>query len=160
MTTAGTEPGAGRPSLVVLISGRGSNLQAILDAIRDGRLNADLRAVISNDPDAPGLEYARRSGIPTEIVDHRNYPSREAFDTAYAAIAQGVADWVPRSDDCNPALFADDFNCLAGASTTSGPGALIRGGDFENGSVAGVFAVNGGNQPSLAVGNVGFRCGR
>ncbi|OGI38834.1 MAG: phosphoribosylglycinamide formyltransferase [Candidatus Muproteobacteria bacterium RBG_16_62_13] len=81
MTTAGRESGAGRPSLVVLISGRGSNLQAILDAIRDGRLNADLRAVISNDPDAPGLEYARRSGIPTEVVDHRSYPSREAFDS-------------------------------------------------------------------------------
>ncbi len=80
MTTAGRESGAGRPSLVVLISGRGSNLQAILDAIRDGRLNADLCAVISNNPDAPGLEHARRFGIPAEIVDHRNYPSREAFD--------------------------------------------------------------------------------
>ncbi len=80
MTAVGSEPGAGRPPLVVLISGRGSNLQAILDAIRDGQLNANLRAVISNNPDAPGLEHAHRSGIPTEIVDHRNYPSREAFD--------------------------------------------------------------------------------
>jgi len=80
MTTAGTEPGAGRPSLVVLISGRGSNLQTILDAIRDGRLNAKLRAVISNNPDAPGLERARRAGIPAEVVDHRNFPSRETFD--------------------------------------------------------------------------------
>lgn len=80
MTAAGRKSGTDRPSLVVLISGRGSNLQAILDAIRDGQLNADLRAVISNNPDAPGLEHARRSGMPTEIVDHRNYPSREAFD--------------------------------------------------------------------------------
>lgn len=80
MTTAGRESGAGRPPLVVLISGRGSNLRAILDAIHNGRLNADLRAVISNNPDAPGLEHARRAGVTTEIVDHRNYPSREAFD--------------------------------------------------------------------------------
>lgn len=79
MTTAGRESGTGRPPLVVLISGRGSNLQAIIDAIRDGRLNAELRAVISNNPDAPGLEHARRAGITTGIVDHRNYPSREAF---------------------------------------------------------------------------------
>lgn len=81
MTTAGRESGAGRPSLVVLISGRGSNLQAILKAIRDGRLNADVCAVISNNPHAPGLEHARRAGVTAEVVDHRNYPSREAFDS-------------------------------------------------------------------------------
>ncbi len=80
MRTAGTEPGAGRPSLVVLISGRGSNLQAILDAIRDGRLNAELRAVISNNPDAPGLDLARRAGVAVEVIDHRRYPARADFD--------------------------------------------------------------------------------
>ncbi|MEK6771597.1 MAG: phosphoribosylglycinamide formyltransferase [Pseudomonadota bacterium] len=80
MTTAGREAGAGRPSLVVLISGRGSNLQAILDAIREGRLHADVRAVISNNPDAPGLDRARRAGVAVEVIDHRHYPTRAAFD--------------------------------------------------------------------------------
>jgi len=81
MTPSGQEH-APRPPLVVLISGRGSNLQAIIDAIRDGRLRADLRAVISNNPDAPGLERACRAGIPVEVIDHRVYPSRETFDSA------------------------------------------------------------------------------
>jgi phosphoribosylglycinamide formyltransferase-1 len=80
MTAAGRDSGAGRPPLVVLISGRGSNLQAILDAIRDGRLKAELRAVISNNPSAPGLARARHAGVPVDVVDHRDYPSREAFD--------------------------------------------------------------------------------
>ena len=64
--------------VVVLISGRGSNLQAIIDA----QLPIEIRAVMSNEPDAPGLERAREVGIATEVVNHRGFPSREAFDTA------------------------------------------------------------------------------
>ncbi|RMG31400.1 MAG: phosphoribosylglycinamide formyltransferase [Gammaproteobacteria bacterium] len=71
-------------SLVVLISGRGSNLQAILEAIAQGRLAAEVRAVISNRPGAAGLAHARRAGIPAEVVDHREYTDREAFDRALA----------------------------------------------------------------------------
>ena len=63
-------------SVVILISGRGSNLQAILDA----KLPARIAAVISNKPDAGGLEFARQHGIPTQVVDHKQYPSRQAFD--------------------------------------------------------------------------------
>ncbi len=72
--------------LVVLISGNGSNLQAIIDAIAAGELPAEIRAVISNNPDAYGLERARRVGIPAEVVDHRDYPDRESYDRALQAV--------------------------------------------------------------------------
>ena len=64
----------------VLISGRGSNLQAIIDAIGDGRLDARLAVVISNRPDAYGLERARQAGIETLVRDHKAWPSREAYE--------------------------------------------------------------------------------
>ena len=65
----------------VLISGRGSNLQAIIDAIRNGRLNARLAIVISNRADAHGLERARAAGIDTLVRDHKAWPSREAYES-------------------------------------------------------------------------------
>jgi phosphoribosylglycinamide formyltransferase-1 len=66
----------------VLISGRGSNLQAIIDAIAAGGLNARIGIVISNRAGAQGLERARGAGIETLVIDHRAFPSREAFDRA------------------------------------------------------------------------------
>ncbi len=74
-----------RLPVVALISGRGTNLQAIIDQARSGALPIELRAVVSNNPEAAGLERARRAGIPTEVVDHRDYPDREAFDRALMA---------------------------------------------------------------------------
>ena len=71
--------------LGVLISGSGTNLQAIIDAIRRGDLKAEIRLVISNRPDAPGLDRARRHGIETAAIDHRGFPAREDFDRAVAA---------------------------------------------------------------------------
>jgi phosphoribosylglycinamide formyltransferase-1 len=68
--------------LGVLISGTGSNLQAIIDAILRGELKAEIRLVISNRADAQGLERARRHGIETAVIDHRKFPSREDFDRA------------------------------------------------------------------------------
>ena len=73
---------AGQASLAVLISGRGSNLQAFIDACRTGGLDARISVVISNKPDAAGLERAEKAGIPTHCVSHLNYDSREAFDQA------------------------------------------------------------------------------
>ena len=67
-------------SLVVLISGGGSNLQAIIDAIESGSLNASIAAVISNRPQAFGLERARKHGITAIGLDHTEHDSREAFD--------------------------------------------------------------------------------
>jgi phosphoribosylglycinamide formyltransferase 1 len=68
--------------LGVLISGRGSNLQAIIDAIRDGRLDAEIAVVISNRADAAGLQRARENGLPTRCISHRDFPSRDDFDRA------------------------------------------------------------------------------
>jgi phosphoribosylglycinamide formyltransferase 1 len=68
------------PRLGVLISGRGSNLQSIIDAIRDGRLAASIAIVISNNAAAPGLERARAAGLATEVLPHRDYSSRDAYD--------------------------------------------------------------------------------
>lgn len=78
--TRGMSPSSTRCRVVVLLSGRGSNLQAIIDAARAGELPVTLSAVISNRPDAHGLDYARVAGIPTDVVDHRGFPDRETFD--------------------------------------------------------------------------------
>lgn len=69
--------------LGVLISGRGSNLQAIIDAVAGKRLNAHVSVVISNVPDAAGLERAKRAAIETVVLDHRDksrFPTREDYD--------------------------------------------------------------------------------
>jgi phosphoribosylglycinamide formyltransferase-1 len=66
----------------VLISGRGSNLQALIDAVAEGRLDASLSLVISNRADAEGLERARRAGIEAICVSHRGWPSRDDYDRA------------------------------------------------------------------------------
>ena len=68
--------------LAVLISGRGSNLQAIVEAIRGGRLRATIGVVISNRDDAPGLAIAREAGIETRVMPHGDYPSRDEYDRA------------------------------------------------------------------------------
>ena len=68
----------------MLISGRGSNLQALIDAITERRLDAEIAIVMSNKPQAPGLERARAAGIETFVLDHRAFPSRDAFDAEIA----------------------------------------------------------------------------
>jgi phosphoribosylglycinamide formyltransferase-1 len=78
--------------LGVLISGEGTNLQAIIDAIDRGELRADIRVVVSNKADAGGLVRAKRHGITTETIDHRKFAKREDFDRALVAAltAHGV----------------------------------------------------------------------
>jgi phosphoribosylglycinamide formyltransferase-1 len=71
--------------LVILISGRGSNMQALAEACRDESWPAEIAAVIASRPDAAGLEWAAGQGIPTAALYHKDYASREAFDTALAA---------------------------------------------------------------------------
>jgi len=77
-----TDPGSRR--IGVLISGRGSNLQALIDAIADGSLNAQIAIVISNKADAAGLDRARAVGIDTLVLDHRAFASRDDYDAAIA----------------------------------------------------------------------------
>lgn len=69
-------------SLAVLISGNGSNLQAIIDAIQHKTLDASIKLVISNRADAKGLKRAEAAGIPTLLIEHTQYSSREEFDQA------------------------------------------------------------------------------
>ncbi|MCB1777698.1 MAG: phosphoribosylglycinamide formyltransferase [Candidatus Competibacteraceae bacterium] len=68
--------------LVVLISGRGSNLQAILDQATSGELPVEVAAVISNRPGVQGLERARQASVPALELDHQNYPDRPEFEAA------------------------------------------------------------------------------
>jgi phosphoribosylglycinamide formyltransferase-1 len=71
--------------VVALISGRGSNLQSIIDEVRADRLPIELRAVVSNNPDAHGLARAHAAGITTCILDHRQFSSRVHYDQAIMA---------------------------------------------------------------------------
>ena len=78
-------------SAVILISGRGSNMQALVAA----RTGLDIRAVLSNRPDAAGLAWAAGQGLATDVVDHKAYPSREAFDAALGDRIEALgADWI------------------------------------------------------------------
>lgn len=74
-----------RKRVAILISGRGSNMTALIEAASEADFPAAIALVISNRPDAKGLELARARGIATAVVDHRAYASREAFDAALAA---------------------------------------------------------------------------
>ncbi len=71
-------------NIVILISGRGSNMEAIVRACADERWNARVVAVVSNRADAAGLGFARERGIATAVVDHRAFATRDAFDDALA----------------------------------------------------------------------------
>lgn len=72
-----------KPStIVILISGRGSNMMSIVEAIQNDGLPATICAVISNRPDAAGLDFAKKIGLQTAVVDHEDYDSRELFDQA------------------------------------------------------------------------------
>jgi len=71
-----------RYRIVVLISGNGSNLQAIIDAIAKGQILAEIMAVISNQPEAYGLQRARSADIPSEVLSYADYNDREKYDQA------------------------------------------------------------------------------
>lgn len=113
-------------SLAVLISGRGSNLQALIDACARPGYPARIAVVVSNRPDAAGLDRARAAGLRTETLDHRGFPSRESFDQALDALlrrypvdliclagfmriltAGFVARWPDRIVNIHPSLLPD-----------------------------------------------------
>ncbi len=76
--------------LGVLVSGSGSNLQAVLDAVAAGALDARVRVVVSNRDDAFALERARRAGVPTRVVRHAEFADRAAFDASLVEVLRGA----------------------------------------------------------------------
>ena len=79
-------------NIVILISGRGSNMEAIVRAAQKEKWPARIAAVISNRPDAAGLAFAQSHGIPTAVVESKTFPSRDAFD---AALQQEIDRYAP-----------------------------------------------------------------
>ncbi|HWU17107.1 MAG TPA: phosphoribosylglycinamide formyltransferase [Devosia sp.] len=88
-----------RKRVAILISGRGSNMQALIEAAKAPDFPAEIVGVFSNKADAPGLDFARANGVPTATRSHRDFATREDFD---AVIDQTLADWQV------------DYVCLAG----------------------------------------------
>ena len=76
-------------NIVILISGRGSNMQTIVQKCKAEKWNARISAVISNRADAAGLQFAEAEGIPTAVVSHKGYPDRESYDAALMAAIDG-----------------------------------------------------------------------
>ena len=100
--------------LAVLISGNGSNLQSIIDSIDSGQLNAEIKAVVSNDRQAYGLLRATRNGLHTWVLDHQEYQDRNQFDDVLQHYLEAV----------DP-----DYIVLAGFMRILGPGIIQA---FEN----------------------------
>jgi phosphoribosylglycinamide formyltransferase 1 len=105
----GAEAPRSVPRIAVLISGRGSNLQSILDATANGRLHATVALVISNRPGAPGLLRAREAGTEAVCVEPRGYGDRDAYDRAIVTLLRS---------------HAIDLVCLAGFMRLVGPSLL------------------------------------
>ena len=82
---------AAMKNIVILISGRGSNMEAVVRAAKAEQWPARIAAVISNKADAKGLEFAAAHGIPTAVVSNKDYPSREAFDAALQEVIDGFS---------------------------------------------------------------------
>ena len=104
--------------LGVLISGRGSNLQSLIDAIRGGRLNATIGVVISNVADAGGLERARAAGIEAIVLSHRGWASRDEYDLALAREL--------RARDVGLVCLAGFMRILGGPLVDSYPNAILN----------------------------------
>jgi len=105
----GAEAPRSVPRIAVLISGRGSNLQSILDATANGRLHATVALVISNRPGAPGRLRAREAGTEAVCVEPRGYSDRDAYDRAIVTLLRS---------------HAIDLVCLAGFMRLVGPSLL------------------------------------
>ena len=114
----------GKKRVGILISGRGSNMMALVEAARVADYPAEIASIISSARDAPGLAWAISQGLPARAIDHRAYPSREAFDAAvHAALTDAgaelvalagfmriqsagfVAQWVGRQLNIHPSLL-------------------------------------------------------
>jgi len=128
--------------------------------------NAEWQAAALGTPDpgaSPAPSDCNTKGNEPDLAGERGNCVSDvgAFDMV-GNVSEWLADWVPLSTTCGSPLFSgtDDANCLAWASPSSGPAALVRGGDFGSGASAGVFAVEGKVAPSGASAGIGFRAAR
>ena len=94
-----------KTKIAVLISGRGSNMQALIEAAKNETFPAEIVLVASNNPDAPGLAIAEAAGIETDVIDHRDHDSRESFEEAL--------DFSPPSQDALSQLAGDGLDTRA-----------------------------------------------
>jgi formyltetrahydrofolate-dependent phosphoribosylglycinamide formyltransferase len=78
-----------RKRTAILISGRGSNMTALIEAAEKPDYPAEIVGVFSNNPNAAGLDFARAHGVPTAVIDHRNFADRAAFDAALDQVLEG-----------------------------------------------------------------------
>jgi formylglycine-generating enzyme required for sulfatase activity len=127
--------------------------------------NAEWQAGAFGTPDPganPGAQDCNTLGSGPDLTGARTNCVSDAGADMVGNISEWVAEWVPLSTHpCGTwGTFSDDSQCLVGADTTSGPGALIRGGDFNHGAGAGVFAVFGDNRPFDRLPSIGFRAAR
>lgn len=112
------------PRLAVLISGRGSNLKAILDACARHEIPAQVALVISNRADAGGLDFAQAAGVPSQVISHREFPTREAFDAAIALALRAAEIDVIALAGFMRILTADFINEFAGRLVNIHPSLL------------------------------------
>ena len=141
---------ADKLNLAVFISGSGSNLQALIDACAQADFPARITVVLSNNPDAYGLERAAKAGIPTEVINHKDYPDRREFEDGISDALRGykidliclagfmriltpefTAQWTDRMINTHPALLP-----LHGGKGMYGEHvhkAVLAGGDAESG---------------------------
>ena len=89
--------------IVILISGRGSNMMALVEAIERQGLPVEVAGVVSNRPEAPGLAWAQGKGIPCRTVDHHQFADRAAFDVALGDAIDELAPPSGRRGWCWPA---------------------------------------------------------
>ena len=150
-----------RKKVAVLISGRGSNRKALVEAAKDQNYPAEIVLVVSNRPDATGIAYAREAGIAATIVDHTDYgKNREAFEHALNAVLEGsgteivclagfmrlltpwfVKKWQGRMLNIHPALLPDfkgldtHVRALAAGAKTHGATVHFVSADMDSGPI-------------------------
>jgi formylglycine-generating enzyme required for sulfatase activity len=134
--------------------------------------NAEWQMAVTGSPDpGPGADNGTtdcNSSTTTVMLpeDPVSTGSRSSCVSAFGAydmvgnLFEWVAEWIPRSTGCAAWAGTSDQQCLAGASTTGEPGALLRGGRFNDTFLAGPLAVVGFQGPSSTLGQIGFRCAR
>jgi formylglycine-generating enzyme required for sulfatase activity len=128
--------------------------------------NAEWQAAVIGTPDPgpdDGSSDCRTTGLTAVPTGSRSrcVSARGVFDMV-GNVGEWVSDWLPRSTNCAAwgEALVNDFQCILGAETSGAPGALIRGGDFYNGTTSGPLAVDASVSPFFVRENLGFRCAR